>query len=260
MSYKEEFDEKKYSIPRFITEENGWTDESWHNDVCPRFVNNKLKLGLWVYPNDPKRRDGDKRLSLHLYDEDTDLSYNLLDTDRASHLALYLRNFHMHYYDLAYAFAQYVRDWLTEKQLETVVKRNSTEEYSEACATHDFIDSNQAMIEAYKCIYKREPCMLLKEDVNLINKSWAIARGLNFDFSIYDKERNDTKVVIVIRKGALEAVYANKSINYVLVDYDNRENGGEAVELGVQTPDKVQPNLHELLKGKEGKALKELNF
>lgn len=60
MTYKTEFPdfELDVEIPK------GFNDVSWHNDVCPSFINRSLNLCLWIdyadkskseFPNSPHR-------------------------------------------------------------------------------------------------------------------------------------------------------------------------------------------------------------
>jgi hypothetical protein len=58
-----EFEESDYNIPAFITEANGWIDNSWHNDTCPHFEHEGKKLALWI-------GDKEKLDCSHLYSID----------------------------------------------------------------------------------------------------------------------------------------------------------------------------------------------
>lgn len=49
----------------------------------------------------------------------------------------------------------------------------------------------------------------------------------------------NVKVVIVIRGGNLEAVYANQEIQYVLVDHDNLDIEKEDFDLSAMEPDLI---------------------
>lgn len=75
-------------------------------------------------------------------------------------------------------FCIVLRNWLTTDQLDTVVERNKTPEYAQACATHDFCDANVAMLEALG-----DPEGISFDDdafVSLINRAWDIARAADF--------------------------------------------------------------------------------
>jgi len=62
MAYRDEFPDFDYDIPAIP----GFTDESWHNDVCPSFSALGGKLTLWCDYADPTRREneGGKRFTL----------------------------------------------------------------------------------------------------------------------------------------------------------------------------------------------------
>lgn len=64
--WKMEFD-AKYTIPAFIAESPDWEDISWHNDACPRFLNAKLKLELFIEADEEADREceSDCRFALH---------------------------------------------------------------------------------------------------------------------------------------------------------------------------------------------------
>lgn len=55
---------------------------------------------------------------------------------------------------LSELFSEIIREWLTEDELEEIDKRNRTDEYknSNICATHEFCDPNQAMIDAIEAL------------------------------------------------------------------------------------------------------------
>ena len=65
--WKLEFDHTKYTIPAFIAESPDWEDISWHNDVCPRFLNCELGLELFIAADKEIDRESDMeyRFSLH---------------------------------------------------------------------------------------------------------------------------------------------------------------------------------------------------
>ncbi len=65
--WKMEFDPAKYTIPAFIAESPDWEDISWHNDACPRFLNTKLKLELFIEADEEANREceSDYRFALH---------------------------------------------------------------------------------------------------------------------------------------------------------------------------------------------------
>lgn len=48
MGYAREFRADIYDVPEFLLKDSSWTDQSWHNDACPRFENKNLRLAIWV--------------------------------------------------------------------------------------------------------------------------------------------------------------------------------------------------------------------
>lgn len=58
MGYAKEFNAADYEVPSFL-QINGWQDVSWHNDISPRFENEKLMLAVWVETSDPAGREYD---------------------------------------------------------------------------------------------------------------------------------------------------------------------------------------------------------
>lgn len=86
---------------------------------------------------------------------------------------------------LARAFSKVLRSWLTEEQMDEVLKRNAAEPAgSGICHSHDFCDANQAMIDAIEEI---EPgfgedgfdagC---DEQARWCDEAWAIAKAAGF--------------------------------------------------------------------------------
>lgn len=82
---------------------------------------------------------------------------------------------------LAMAFANKVREWASPAQFEEIRERNRTYEQG-ICASHDFMDANVAMFEAFKETFDREPQIcagdpLHEQDMLLWNRAWEIAKA-----------------------------------------------------------------------------------
>lgn len=56
---------------------------------------------------------------------------------------------------LADAFARKLREALCADEFAEMRRRNATEQYENACASHDFIDANVVMDEAHKEVFGR---------------------------------------------------------------------------------------------------------
>lgn len=89
-----EFNEEDYDVPAFLTEANGWKDNSWHNDVCPRWHNDKKRICLWIGQTDKK----DECASIYLIQRinaDGEVEYDggkedLIFTDSLNELTAFL--------------------------------------------------------------------------------------------------------------------------------------------------------------------------
>jgi hypothetical protein len=80
---------------------------------------------------------------------------------------------------VAKKFSEILKDWLTQKQMAEVVKRNKAEVNEQVCHSHDFCDPNMAMWEAVESEFGK--LNVLNEDaLELMNRSWDIAKANNF--------------------------------------------------------------------------------
>lgn len=77
---------------------------------------------------------------------------------------------------LSQAFADVVRSWCTAEEFAEIRRRNATPEYIAACASHDFMDSNMAMLEAFESVIGREMDLTAETDIALMNAAWFQAR------------------------------------------------------------------------------------
>lgn len=78
---------------------------------------------------------------------------------------------------LARQFCEVIKSWLTDEQLNEVNRLNKTEDYYSACASHNFCDANQAMIEAMESL----GLPWQYDYASLVNSAWDIARLAEFD-------------------------------------------------------------------------------
>lgn len=146
----------------------GFTDESWHNDVCPSFFHAGASLTLWIDYLDPTLREMDgKTFCLVRLDEDRNrVGEPLAETDDFDEVRAAF---------LADRFAQVLRRWLTDEQWATMRRRNATIGNG-LCASHDFCDANMAMDEAFTVIMGREINLEDEHGDNALwNSAWDIA-------------------------------------------------------------------------------------
>ncbi len=81
---------------------------------------------------------------------------------------------------LAKEFSAILRSWLTPEQLTEINQKNETAAYTNADATHDYCDPNQAMIDAFEKVFGKEIDFQSDEDSEIINAAWALARKNKF--------------------------------------------------------------------------------
>ncbi len=81
---------------------------------------------------------------------------------------------------LAKEFSAILRSWLTPEQLTEINQKNETAAYTNADATHDYCDPNQAMIDAFEKVFGKEIDFQSDEDSEIINTAWALARKNKF--------------------------------------------------------------------------------
>lgn len=78
--------------------------------------------------------------------------------------------------NLSSEFSRILREWLSPDELAEINRRNSTPEYSGCCASHDFCDPNQAMVEALEVFgldFHPRLC-------DLVNEAWGIVSRSGF--------------------------------------------------------------------------------
>ena len=118
---------------------------------------------------------------------------------------------------LANEFLGIVRMWLSVEELEAIDKANAADD--SCCASHDYCDPNQAMIEAldkFGVEYDGQD----EEQGRLIDEAWGIAKQNGFSVSEDEKQRR-----MVIR-----ALVANDH-NGVYLDADCDAEGMERMSL-----------------------------
>lgn len=87
---------------------------------------------------------------------------------------------------LARAFAEVLREDLSEDEIAEVVRRNAANANPDVCATHDFTDANEVMAEAWIRTFGEESAVVSPEDprqdshIALWVRAWDIARAAGF--------------------------------------------------------------------------------
>jgi hypothetical protein len=81
---------------------------------------------------------------------------------------------------LAAQFSAYICSELTPEQVDIVNEKNYSLEYAGCCATHDYLDSNQTMLDAFFTVFDREAQLCSERDHRLISEAWEISKQAKF--------------------------------------------------------------------------------
>lgn len=73
--------------------------------------------------------------------------------------------------ELASEFCHVLNEWLDEGKIDEINRLNKLPEYSGSCASHDFCDANQAMLDAMA----KFGMDYTSDENELINTAWALA-------------------------------------------------------------------------------------
>lgn len=68
---------------------------------------------------------------------------------------------------LAGEFTATLKEWLTPQEFAQVVSLNAAETDATICHSHDFCDANEAMLDAFRRVFNREPFFPADIDDNL---------------------------------------------------------------------------------------------
>lgn len=84
---------------------------------------------------------------------------------------------------LAKAFADTLKQWLSDEEFSEMIRLNKTADYAgNACASHDFCDANMAMDSAFVEVLGRSPISddsgMSQSDCDIWNAAWRKAREL----------------------------------------------------------------------------------
>lgn len=191
-----------YAVPDEIAKAPILTDESWHNDVSPKFstqarpVKGALtRLCLWVDHIDANERETGPetprfRVCSEVYDAGTwqdDQPAPMLSTEDAAEA---LRKAEKFLADnpappmpeaepLARDFAAVLKEWLTPEEMAETIKRNDAETDDMVCHSHDFCDANMAMDAAFAKAGIEVDCQN-QEQADRWSEAWDIAKAAKF--------------------------------------------------------------------------------
>lgn len=77
--------------------------------------------------------------------------------------------------EIAYAFVRLLRDALSLAEFAEMQKRNAAEPDLNICHSHDFLDANVVMADAYKNHTGEEIDLQSDEDIAIWNMAWKLA-------------------------------------------------------------------------------------
>lgn len=90
---------------------------------------------------------------------------------------------------LALEFARLLHEEVNPEDMEACVNYANANPHSEMCATHDYCDSNQVMLDAFKAVMGREMGIFCPEDTKLSCFAWDLARRLGYSPDPYVSNR-----------------------------------------------------------------------
>lgn len=169
----------------------GYTDTSWHNDACPsigRDYGDGVRVRVWCDYVDPEKREcpESKRFAIAAYSPTDEDGTVMLDTDSISlvieRICQYEASMSIPPLELAIEFCRQLSKNLDDGTIQLINARNQSYEAAgdhSTCATHDFCDANQVMLDAIEAI-----CVVADYHFAqnaMINAAWDIARRARFD-------------------------------------------------------------------------------
>lgn len=78
---------------------------------------------------------------------------------------------------LSAEFCRILNEWLNQSEIEEIIRRNALPEYANCCASHDYCDANQAMVDAleeFGLEFHPDEC------IELVNAAWDLAKERQF--------------------------------------------------------------------------------
>jgi hypothetical protein len=81
---------------------------------------------------------------------------------------------------LAREFGSLIQEALSRSEFQAVIDRNKNEESDSVCHSHDYLDANMYMDEAFQAVMLREIDLDSESDTELWNDAWSIAKAAGF--------------------------------------------------------------------------------
>lgn len=80
---------------------------------------------------------------------------------------------------LATEFSKVLHSWLTPQEMQKVIKENRKAN-DNTCATHDYCDANQALLDAIENLGWPESNAASQKDTDFLNATWDLAKRRDF--------------------------------------------------------------------------------
>lgn len=158
-------------------------DISWHNDTCPSFCapwddqGNTVVLWSDAAKVEDREQMLPKRFAVIFGDSMTpESSRTLLDTDNIKDALQMVYWFEQ----LAREFARLFREAVTPEQLQECIKLNRREGDAMICHSHDYLDANMTMDEAFTRVVGKECNPDDTVDALLWGTAWTLAKKNDF--------------------------------------------------------------------------------
>lgn len=87
---------------------------------------------------------------------------------------------------LSAKFSSLISEGFTADQLAEVCRLNSTPEYKDVCATHNYYDANEFMGEAFKSVFGRDIDLQNPAETTIWGDAWNESKAANFNN--YDRD------------------------------------------------------------------------
>lgn len=169
----------------------GYEDTSWHNDACPSIekdYGNGVRVRIWCDYVDPERREFThyNRFAIVVFSPTDEDGTDMMSTNDfhsvIERVAQFEASMNIPPLELAKAFCRQLHKQLDDGTMKIINRRNEEFEACgnhSTCATHDFCDANQVMLDAIESICGFADYHFAQNE--MINAAWDIARKAKFD-------------------------------------------------------------------------------
>lgn len=161
---------------------------------------------------------------------------------------------------LAKAFSRMLSSTLDSESLAQVAASNGTAAYTGACATHDFVDANELMVQAFNEVHGRDPILASDvesdtacanqevADTRLISAAWNMARKAKFDPTRVDAPAEPAREGLPYTQDELGVItYALSELVALLESptSSDRDADSDQADRDLETAKRLLAGLHE---------------